>query len=333
MRRRLFGLAVVAAGAAAVVLAGTGLAGLAGPGQKTNLQVRVITASPLKAGTWDPAHYNAYSAVAKRQGWKLQIAELVPYGKASEVLERWGEEGVDVVFATDNGFERYLLDAAARYRDTNWVIMSDMSTTRGLRNVGSYGIDSCQQGVLLGAIAGLASRKGVVGVDTTIPILPTKKELAGMRVGISRVAPGTRLVVKYTGDFVDVGKAVEIASALVQEGADVLTAPVSATSIEIAKRAQQEGVPFVGENIDLSRFAPKVTVTSIVLDFTQGYAEVGTQTANGTFQPRIRRLGLKERFFRVLPFRTHKDVERRVRALERDIVSGKVNLRACQNLK
>jgi basic membrane lipoprotein Med (substrate-binding protein (PBP1-ABC) superfamily) len=307
---------------------------LAGSNAKSNLQVRVITATPLNAGTWDPQHAAGYRAVAKKQGWKLQVAELVPYGKATSVLQRWGDEGVDIVFSTDNGFERYMLDAAEKYPNTKWVIMSDMSTTRGLKNVGSYGVDSCEQGVLVGAAAALVSKNGNIGVDTSIPILPTKKELAGMAVGIKLVGSKAKMNIKYTGDFVDAAKAQEVASALIQDGADVITVPTNGgTSPETAKRVEQEGVPFIGENMDLSKFAPKQTVTSIILDFTRGYAEVGTQTASNKFQAKIRRLGFKDGFIRMLPIRTHKEITAKLKAIEAQLKAGKVNLAACKALK
>lgn len=335
MSRQFRGI-VVAVGLVAVAIVATSGTVFASTGstKAKALQVRVITATPLKSGTWDPQHYAGYQAAGKAQGWKIQIAETVPYGKATSVLQRWGDQHADIVFATDNGFERYVLDAAAKYPKTKWVIMSDMSTTRGLKNVGSYGVDSCQQGVLVGAIAALITKKNLIGVDTTIPILPTKKELAGMRVGINLTNPKAKMIIKYTGDFVDAGKAQEVASALAQQGADVITVPVNGgTSPETAKRVEQLKLPFVGENMDLSPQAPTQTVTSVVLDFTQGYAEVGKQTSSGTFQAKIRHLGLKEGFFKVLPFRTHKDLEPKVKAIQDKLRSGKINLTACENLK
>ena len=155
-----------------------------------------------------------------------------------------------------------------------------------------------------------------------------------MQVGINLTNPKAKMLIKYTGDFVDTGKAQEVASALVQQGADVITVPTNGgTSPETAKRVEQLGVPFIGENADLSPQAPKQTVTSIILDFTQGYAEVGKQTSSGTFKAKIRRLGLKEGFFKVLPFRTHKDLEPKIKAIEKKLSSGKINLTACEKMK
>lgn len=342
MRRFIIGfpvLVVLAGLAVAAAVAGT--TGSAGADKKVSptatkaLQVRVITVTPLRSGTWDPAHYAAYNPVAKQMGWKLQIAELVPYGKAAEVMDRWGREKVDIVFSTDNGYERYLLDAARKYPNTLWVIMSDLSTTKGLKNVGAYGVDSCEEGLIEGAAAAALSKKGVIGADSPIPILPNKKELAGMRIGANMVRPGTKINVRYTGDFVDVVKAQEIASALVQQGADVLTGPTSGgTTIEIAKRAQQEGVPYVATNMDISRFAPKAVVTSIILDFSRGYREVAQQRLSGKFVPKIRRLGFKEGYIKVLPFRLGKKAEeRKTKQVLNKLLAGKVNLSACQRLK
>jgi basic membrane protein A and related proteins len=332
-RRFVIGLPLLLALVALAVYVVAGASG--GVAATKRLKVRVITATPLHSGTWDPAHFAGYSPVAKRMNWNLQIAELVPYGKAADTFNRWGAEGVDIVFSTDNGFEKYLLDAAAKYPKTTWVIMSDLSTTRGLTNVGSYGVDSCQEGFLEGAAAAYLSKKHVIGVDSPIPILPNKKEIAGLKLAVQKAVPGTKVIVQYTGDFADAAKAQEIASALVQQGADVLNGATNGgTMPDIAKRAQQEGVLFVGSNLDVAKYAPKAVVTSAVLDFTRGYREVADQRLAGKFVSKIRRLGIKEGFLKLLPFRLgHSAEERKTRALISRLLSGKISLAACQKLK
>jgi len=114
------------------------------------LDVRVITQTAVNQGTWDPQNYASYKAVADEMGWNLEIAEAVPYGEAEQVLTRWGNEGVDIVFSTDNGYQDSMLAAAAQFPDTDWVTMSDMSTTNDLPNVAAYTVDWCQLGFMQG---------------------------------------------------------------------------------------------------------------------------------------------------------------------------------------
>src|SRR4051812_28490018 len=157
------GAATVAVAACGGTTAGNDQSGAANTPSKTaaagsqqksgkDVKVRVVTVTPTTAGTWDPAQRAAYDAVFKRNGWDEQVAEAVPYGKADQLFRQWGNDGVDVVFSTDNGFEDALLAAAKRFPKTAWVMMSGLSSTKGLPNVAGYTFDWCQLGYVQGAL-------------------------------------------------------------------------------------------------------------------------------------------------------------------------------------
>ncbi|HEY0279039.1 MAG TPA: BMP family ABC transporter substrate-binding protein [Solirubrobacterales bacterium] len=256
--------------------------------------VRVITPSPVTAGTWDPSQYAAYSALAKENGWELQVAEAIPYGEASQVLNQWGEEKVDVVFSTDNGFEEYLLAAAEQYPETAFVMMSALASTKGLPNVAAYNFDWCEFGYVQGAAAAVISKDHTIGDVGSINILPVTQTLAGQEAGAAAVEPGTKILHKNSGDFTDSQKAATIAAGLIGEGADTVVALVQgAVSPQIASRAQSEGAYYVGSFGNEEKFAPKATVTSTVINFGQGYEQAVDGWMEGNFSPEIHTTGFK----------------------------------------
>lgn len=257
--------------------------------------MRVITVTPTNIGTWDPVQRKAYDAAAAAGGWNLQVAEAVPYGEADAVLDQWGSEGVNVVFSTDNGYEQNLLAAAKKYPNTAWVMMSALSTTDGLPNVSSYSFDWCQYGYLLGAIAGVVSKDKTVGAVGSIDIIPMTLSLAAEQAGADAVAPGTKVITKNSGDFIDAQKGQAVAAGLVADGADVLTAPVhGGISPQIAAEAQKDGVYYVGSFADEQPSAPKSVVSSVYVDFLQSYSTAVDTWMNGTFDPSINILGVKD---------------------------------------
>ena len=329
-RIRFTRVGLVIAMLAAVVVAIAASTGSAAPNK--TLKVRVITCCPVTQGTWDPSHFKAYNAAAKQLGWNLQIAQTVPYGQADQVLGRWGGEGVDIVFSTDNGFQDHMLLAAKKYPKTLWVTMSDMSTTNGLKNVGAYTVDWCQLGYAQGVAAALVSKSHKIGIVGAIPILPAKKTLAGMQVGAELAVPGTKIVPQYSGDFIDAQKAQEVASALIDGGADVII-PVTQGSVspQIAARVQDRGKWYLGSYGDETRFAPKATVTNAVVKFELGYRTVAQQRAAGTFAPGIHRGTIANGFIKLTPYRLgFAKLQAKTDALIKKAASGKVNLSACE---
>lgn len=258
-------------------------------------EVRVITVTPTNIGTWDPVQRQAYDKAAAEGGWNLEIAEAVPYGDADRILDQWGSEGVDVVFSTDNGYEQNLLAAAAKYPDTAWVMMSALSTTNDLPNVASYSFDWCQYGYLQGAIAGLVTADQTVGAVGSIDIIPMQLALAAQQAGADAVNPGTQVISKNSGDFIDAQKAQAVAAGLVADGADVITAPVhGGVSPQIAAQAQKDGVYYIGAFADESASAPEAVVSSVYVNFLESYTEAVDSWMNGTFQPSINILGVQD---------------------------------------
>jgi basic membrane lipoprotein Med (substrate-binding protein (PBP1-ABC) superfamily) len=219
------------------------------------------------------------------------------------VLSRWGDEGVDIVYSTDNGFQDHMLRAAEAYPNTLWVTMSDLSTTNDLPNVAAYTVDWCQVGFAQGVAAGLVSEANTIGAVGAIPILPATKTDLGLRFGAELASPGTQVVRQDSGDFIDAAKAQEVASALIDGGADVIVAIThGGTSPQIAARTQEAGKLYVGAFADETQYAPEATVTSAVLDFSQGYQTVAQQRLDDAFEPGIFRKGIADGFIKLTPF-------------------------------
>ena len=258
-------------------------------------EVRVITVTPTNLGTWDPVQRKGYDEAAAAGGWNLQVAEAVAYGEADQVLDQWGAEGVDVVFSTDNGYEQNLLAAAKKYPNTAWVMMSALSTTEGLPNVSSYSFDWCQYGYLLGAIAGVVTNDQTVGAVGSIDIIPMTLSLEAEKAGAEAVNPGTQVISKNSGDFIDAQKGQAVAAGLISDGADVLTAPVhGGISPQIAAEAQKNGVYYVGSFADEAPSAPEAVVSSVFVNFLQSYSQAVDTWMNGTFDPSINILGVAD---------------------------------------
>ncbi len=302
------------------------------PAAAEPLEVRVITATPINAGTWDPGHYASYSQVAEELGWNLEIAETVPYGEATAVLERWGQEGVDIIFTTDGGFEDTFLPAAEKFPDTVFASMSDLSKTNDLPNLAVYSYNTCEFGFVTGVTAGLLTESNLVGVVGSIEILPATQILDGMAFGMAQVNPDATTTLKYSGDFIDAAKAQEVTSSEIEEGADVIVAVThGGVSPQIAGRAQEEGALYIGSYADEEQFAPEATVTSVLPDLSGGYRAVAEQVVDGTFAGPIINLGsIADGSIRLTEFSAgYEDVEAQVQELADMVASGDLVIEGC----
>jgi basic membrane protein A len=290
-----------------------------------DVKVRVVTVTPTTAGTWDPAQKTAYDAVFKRNGWDVQVAEAVPYGEADQVFRQWANDGVDVVFSTDNGFQDSLMAAAKRFPKTAWVMMSGLSSTEGLPNVAAYTFDWCELGYLQGALGALSTKSGTIGAVGPIPILPAQQTVAGQKAGAEAVKPGTKVNLEYSGDFIDAQKGQSVTSALIGKGADVIVSVTQGgIAPQIAARAQAEDASYIGSYDDEEKFAPDATVGSVVVDLSAGYEEAVKTWLNGTFDPRIHTTGAAEGTIKLNVRDDLSDVDGEMQTVLEEVKSGAV---------
>ncbi|MSO94897.1 MAG: BMP family ABC transporter substrate-binding protein [Thermoleophilia bacterium] len=294
--------------------------------------VRVITATPTTAGIWDPTHKAAYAGVAKQNNWKLVIAETIPYGSAAQVLNRWGDEKVNVVISTDSGFSSSFVPAARKYPNTLWVLMGQPSGEwKDLKNFAALTYDQCGFGFAQGVIAALLSRSHNVAYVGAIPILPALNVLKAAKYGASVAVPGTKVSVQYTGGFTDSQKSQEVASTLIAGGADVILALTNGgVSGSIAGRVQQLGKTYIGSYGDESKFAPKATVTSVAANLSDAYGTIAQQVASGTFKPGLFVTGIKQNGILIYPFAPGNEATAaQVKSIMAKYVAGKYAVPNC----
>lgn len=266
------------------------------------LQVGVLTATPINQGTWDPAHHAAYTALAKRNGWDVTIAEQVPYGEAAQALNRFGDQKSDVVFVTDQGFEKAMLDAAAKYPDTKFILMSNLSTTNGLPNVASYFIDWHEAGCLAGAAAALISKTHVIGAISGQPIPAATQAFGGARFCADEAVSGSEIKIQYVNDWIDTGKAREVADALAGQKADVFFGLLAGMVPGVTGAAKDHNGYYIGWLVDESKFGPEVTATNMTVNFTQLYEQAAT-AIHGTFDAKIHQGTIQDGTITVQPYR------------------------------
>lgn len=300
--------------------AGGGAAASGGEEEK-KAAVRVIHPGKVASGTWDPMQNKAYKAAAEAGGWDLQVAEAVAYGESQELFDRWGREKVDVVFSIDAGYEEALLRSAETYPETAWVMMSGLSTTNDLPNVASYSLNWCHIGYAQGVVAALATKSGKIGNVGAIEILPAELILEGEKAGIAATGKDVELKTEYSGDFLAGDKASEIASALINQGSDVIIGLTNGgIAAQLAARVETEGASYIGTYLDEKPFAPKATITSVVSDFGADYTDIVDSQLGGSFESTQVDRGFNDDVLSLTPFNAgFEDIEAKATELIGDM--------------
>jgi basic membrane protein A len=151
---------------------------------------------------------------------------------------------------------------------------------------------------LVGAVAGLVTRTGVVGFVGGMDIPLIHKFEAGYRAGFSAVRPEGRVLVNYagvTGDaFKNPAKGKELGLAQYDAGADIIFHASGSTGLGVIEAARERGTLVIGVDADQSEVAPDHILTSMIKKVDVAVFDAIRLAREGRFAGGILSLGLEE---------------------------------------
>jgi basic membrane protein A len=204
----------------------------------------------------DPAEVEAVIRECIGEGANIIIAPSWGY---METCEKLAAEFPFVVFAQATGY---------KYNDTNFT---------------NYSGRSYQARYLSGIVAGMKTQTNKIGYVAAMG--KDNSEVTGginaFALGVERVNPGARVFVRVTYSWFDPLGEDEAAKALIARGCDVIAQHTNTAIPQLA--AQNAGVWGIGYNGDMSAYAPKAVLTSVVLRWGAYYSHLVKSVINGSF--------------------------------------------------
>jgi basic membrane protein A and related proteins len=304
------------------------------------LKVAWVTAGSVTASGWDKGGYAAFQQFAKTLNAKSSYLQLVNYDQTVQVLTRLAQAGNNIIITHSSGYEPGVLEVAAKFPKVWFLIYSDLSTTKGLKNVAGWKVNWNEHGYLQGAIACLASKTGKVGLVSSAPIPAFTRMAAGFKLATQQVGKckGTAGAFgnSWTGSFTDVAKAKQAALALIGKGADVFSDGADAAGAGVVEAAKENGKLYVGGIADLHPTAPDIVVSSVYLNFKAAYADmakkVKTKTLKaGVYDTNLENGGIKVTKFYVVP--NAKSLQAQTAKIVANIKSGKIKISPTAEIK
>jgi len=140
---------------------------------------------------------------------------------AGSAARQYVAEGYDIIIGHGAQYKNIMLEMADEYPDTTFAFGT--SSEVGPSNVFTYMPESEETGYLSGIIAGMVTKKNVVGVVGPVDGGDAARYNRGFVLGVQSVNPEAEFMIAHTGSFSDYIKAGQVAQSQIQSGADVLT--------------------------------------------------------------------------------------------------------------
>lgn len=273
---------------------------------KDDLKVGVIhIGEPADGAGYSYAHDQGIVAMQKELGLKdSQIIRKnnIPdtdTAKTQTAIEELVEEGCQVIFGTSFNYMNVMEQMAETYPK---VIFSHCSGYKNNgKNMNNYFGRIYQARYLAGIAAGMKTQSNKIGYVAAMDV--TNSEVTGginaFAMGVKSVNADARVYVKVTNTWFDVTKEKQAAEALLADGCDVIAQHCDTPYPQTA--AEKAGKWGIGYNSDMSKDAPKATLTSVVWDWGVYYTEAVKQVIDGTWKPENYYGGMKEGLVDISP--------------------------------
>jgi basic membrane protein A len=242
------------------------------------------------------------------------IRECISEGANIIIAPSWGYMDVCEKLAAEFPFVVFAHATGYKYNDTNFT---------------NYSGRFYQARYLSGIVAGMKTVTNKIGYVAAMG--RENSEVTGginaFALGVESVNPGARVYVKVTYSWFDPMGEDEAAKALVARGCDVITQHTNTIAPQMA--AQNAGVWGIGYNVDMSAYAPKAVLTSVVLRWGAYYSRLVQSVIDGDFTTSPYFGGIAEGLVDITPLApdlTSPEMAARVEAARRRISEGKFNV-------
>lgn len=258
------------------------------------------------------------------------LGEPADHAEDGAYLDLYAREGYDLVVAVGYLMKSKLERVAPRHPDT-WFLLID--ETLDLPNVRSYAFREEEGSFLVGALAAMKSKTGVVGFVGGLPVPLLKKFLAGYTRGAKHVRPDIRVLSSWVGSFSDPVTGKEKALRQHGRGADVVFQAAGASGNGVIRAAAEEGFFAIGVDANQNDMAPGRVLTSMRKKVEEAVFRTARDLAEGRMSGGVRNVGLAEGMLgwaldehnRAL---VTPEMERRVEELSAKIVKGEIRVPA-----
>jgi len=222
---------------------------------------------------------------------EVTIVEEVPEGPDSErVLRDLAQSGHKLIFATSFGYGDYVIKVAQQFPD---VVFDHATGYQRSANVGTYNARFHEGRAVCGTIAGYLSKTGKAGYIGSFPIPEVIMGINAFTLAARKINPAFTMTPVYISTWNDPAKEADAARAMLDQGIDVITQHTDGpAALQVVE--ERGAVGGFGQGADMSAFAPKAHLTSIIDWWGPHYAETAQKVIDGTWTPGDSWPGLKE---------------------------------------
>ncbi len=252
-------------------------------GGKT-IKAAFIYVGPIGDYGWSNAHDAGRLAAMEQFPWlETTYAEAVPEGDSLRYIDRYIQEGYDVVLTTSFGYMDDTVTAAAKYPDNIFWHCSGFVRDN---NLGTYFSEFHQLYYLNGLMAGALTKTDKIGYVGSFPIPEVVRHIDAFALGVKEANPDAEVHVRWIYSWYDPTAATEAAEALIADGIDTMAfTEDSPAVIQVGQKHTEEGnqIYTFAHYSPMLEFGPDTVVSGQLVDWGKIYIDMFAKIYSGAY--------------------------------------------------
>ena len=246
-------------------------------------KVGFIYVGPIGDGGWTYEHDKGRLAVEEHFGDAVETVyqESVPEGADAErAITQMALQGADLIFTTSFGYMEPTLSVAGKFPDVKFEHATGYKTAP---NMSVYSARFYEGRAVQGHIAGKMTQSNVIGYIASFPIPEVIRGINSAYIHAKRVNPDVEFKIIWAYTWFDPAKEADAATALIEQGADVILQHTDSTAPQAAAEKAGNVITF-GQASDMSEYAPMPRVSSIIDNWAPYYIARTQAVMDGTWE-------------------------------------------------
>ncbi|KZY30866.1 BMP family ABC transporter substrate-binding protein [Roseovarius sp. HI0049] len=246
-------------------------------------KVGFIYVGPIGDGGWTYEHDKGRLALEEHFGDKVETVyqESVPEGADAErAITQMALQGADLIFTTSFGYMDPTVNVAKKFPDVKFEHATGYKTAD---NVSTYSARFYEGRAVQGHIAGKMTESNIIGYIASFPIPEVIRGINAAYIHAKKVNPDVQFKIIWAYTWFDPAKEADAATALIEQGADVILQHTDSTAPQAAAEKAGNVITF-GQASDMAEYKPKPRVSSIIDNWAPYYIERTQAVMDGTWE-------------------------------------------------
>lgn len=227
------------------------------------IRIALVLPATVDDLAWCQSMVEGLKAVQKTMGTdKVEVATSEKLGSAVDAgaaIRQYATQGYDIVIAHGSQYQSVLMDIAKDFPKTTFAYGSGFTTAP---NIFAYDPQAQDGGYLLGMLAAMTTKSGIVGIVGPMESGDAVKYNAGVQQGVAKGKADVKTRIAYTGSFNDIVGAGNLAKTQMSAGADILTGSSQQAVGAMRAVAETKGNYWISTDMDQSSVAPDTVLAA-----------------------------------------------------------------------